>query len=71
VSDVPINCPNCGAKVSAGRDRCPRCRAVLRADEPAHNPKHSQRLMAITAVLILLFAAVLLFLWYSGPSAGS
>jgi uncharacterized paraquat-inducible protein A len=69
VSEIPINCPNCGAKVSAGRDRCPRCRATLRAAEPVNDPKHSQRLMAITAILIVLFAAILLFLWYSTPAS--
>jgi uncharacterized paraquat-inducible protein A len=70
VSETPINCPNCGAKISAGRDRCPRCRHVLRAQPPAKDPRHSQKLMAITAVIILVFAAILLFLWYSTP-AGS
>jgi hypothetical protein len=42
---------------------------VLHAKAPAADPRQSQRLMAITAVLILIFAAVILFLWYSGPSS--
>ena len=66
---VPINCPSCGVKISPGRERCPRCRAVLTGPDPAATPKHSQKLMAISAILILLFAAILLFLWYSGPSS--
>ena len=68
MSEIPIICPNCGAKLRAGRDRCPRCRARLAAAETVRDPKQSQRLMAITAVIILIFVAILLFLWYSSPA---
>jgi tetratricopeptide (TPR) repeat protein len=32
-----IHCPSCGAKVKAGRERCPRCRAALAV--PAVDPR--------------------------------
>lgn len=66
MNDAPIICPNCGAKSSAGRTRCPRCRGELAPAEAPVDSRRSQRLLGITAGIILLFAAVLFFLWYSG-----
>jgi tetratricopeptide (TPR) repeat protein len=66
VNDAPIICPNCGAKTSAGRTRCPRCRGELAPAEAAVDSRRSQRLLGITVGIVLVFAAVLFFLWYSG-----
>jgi Flp pilus assembly protein TadD len=45
---VAVKCPNCGAKISAEHARCPRCRAVMAAPDPAIARQRSQRLMIIT-----------------------
>ncbi len=67
----PVSCPSCGAKFSAGRSRCPRCRAVIAAPDPAGAGKRSQRLMLASAALVVVVGAGLLFLWYSGSSPTS
>ena len=66
MSAAAINCPNCGAKVSAERSRCPRCRAELRpAKKVESGPAHNRQLMLVTAILLLVFAAVIMYLWYT------
>jgi Flp pilus assembly protein TadD len=73
VSDAPVICSNCGAKFAGGRSRCPRCRAVLDLPDPGAAERRSQRLLLVSALLILAFGAGLFFLWQSGraPSAGA
>lgn len=63
MSDEPIKCPSCGAKVSGGRERCPRCRALL-AVPTESAPQHNPKLMLITAGLVLAFALGIFYLWY-------
>ncbi|MGH9309424.1 MAG: tetratricopeptide repeat protein [Vicinamibacterales bacterium] len=71
MSDAPVKCPNCGAKLREGHTRCPRCRAPLEPSVTPDNPQRSRRLLGLTAALVLLFAGVLLFVWYSGRSRES
>jgi tetratricopeptide (TPR) repeat protein len=68
---VAVKCPNCGAKISAEHARCPRCRAVMAAPDPAIASQRSRRLMITTIGLVLVFGAGLLFLWYTGRSGSS
>lgn len=68
VSDGSVKCPNCGAKLREGYTRCPRCRAPLEPSVVPDDPQRSRRLIGLTVAIVLLFAGVLLFLWYSGRS---
>jgi uncharacterized paraquat-inducible protein A len=67
VSVRAIICPNCGAKTSAERSRCPRCRAELRPAPVAEaGTQHSKRMLMIASILLLAFAALITYLWYTG-----
>lgn len=58
-----IICEKCGAKVRSGRDRCPRCRAVVIAPDPARERANSRRLATITGIVAGSFVVVLAGLW--------
>lgn len=63
-------CEACGAKVRAGRERCPRCRAVL-APNPALAAASSRRLRRASAVLVAAFTIVVVVLWFIRDPAPS
>lgn len=63
VAAEPTTCPQCGAKLSAARDRCPRCRAVLTAPDPAVARASSRRNARIAAAAGAIFLLVLAGLW--------
>ena len=66
----PIICEKCGAKVRPGRDRCPRCRAFLKAPDPARAAAESRRLLKITATIVGMFVLLLVVLWLRrGPAS--
>jgi tetratricopeptide (TPR) repeat protein len=54
-----ISCPSCGAKVRAGRAKCPRCRTRIVLADPAVVAARSRRLQRIglTALGVALLAA--------------
>lgn len=56
-------CEACGAKFRAGMRRCPRCRAVLAAPDPAVLAAASERLKKIAAVIAAAAALVMGVLW--------
>lgn len=58
-----IFCETCGAKVRAGRDRCPRCRAVVALPDPARERAASRKLAKLTAILAGSFVILLAGLW--------
>lgn len=64
-------CPVCGAKISAARTRCPRCRAQLVAEDPALRAADSRRLRLAAAALCGAFVLALGILWYTGRSNAS
>jgi Flp pilus assembly protein TadD len=67
-----IICPTCGSKVRAGRHKCPRCRAVLAAPDPAVAAARSRKLARASAILAGSFALSLIVLWFArGPQASS
>ena len=64
-----IVCAACGAKVSATRERCPRCRAVLTAAKEPSEVQLSGGAGKIAAgVLAVAFIATVVILW-RGDSA--
>jgi cytochrome c-type biogenesis protein CcmH/NrfG len=71
VSEAPVKCPNCGAKLREGYARCPRCRASLEPAVTPDDPRRSRLLIRLTSAIVVLFAGVVLVLWYSGPSGES
>ena len=58
-----IICANCGSKIRAGRKKCPRCRAVFAAPDPAKAAAESQRLIRASAILVGVFALVIAVLF--------
>ncbi len=61
-----IVCAACGAKVSAARARCPRCRAVLTSAPAAADPNLSARTLKIAGgVLAVVVVAVAVVIWRS------
>jgi tetratricopeptide (TPR) repeat protein len=63
-----VICSNCGSKIRAERERCPRCRAILQTPDPAVAAAHSRRLAQTAGVVIGLFALVVAVLWFMrGP----
>lgn len=69
-----VSCEKCGTKLRPGRDRCPRCRAVMSAPDPARAAAASQRLLKISGVLVGSFLLLLGGLWLRrdpAPSASS
>jgi hypothetical protein len=69
VSPGPVSCPNCGAKISAAHQRCPRCRAVVAAVQPEQQGGHHYAIAS--AVLIGMFVLVLAWLWYNNEAAAA
>lgn len=63
MGDVII-CEKCGTRVRAGRDRCPRCRAFLKAPDPAQAAAESRKLLKATGVLVGGFLLLLAVLWF-------
>ena len=66
-----INCPSCGAKIRAGRAKCPRCRALLAAPDPAIAAARSRQLARAAAIFAATFALVVVALWFLRPPAPS
>jgi Flp pilus assembly protein TadD len=58
-----VICPNCGVKVRAGRDRCPRCRARFEAPDPARAAAQSRRLIQIASIVTGVFVLTVGVLW--------
>ncbi len=63
-----IVCEKCGAKFSDSRDRCPRCRAVIVAPDPAAAAANSKQLTRISAGLVGVFLVALAVMWVRGES---
>jgi Flp pilus assembly protein TadD len=57
------SCPHCGAKLSAGRRRCPRCHARLTTQDPGASTASSRRLAQIAAGILAGFVVLLAALW--------
>lgn len=57
------SCSRCGAKLSAGRRRCPRCHARLVTLDPAAAAARSRKLARVAAATLGAFLAVLAVLW--------
>jgi len=68
VADAII-CEKCGAKVRQGRDRCPRCRAFIKAPDPARAAADSRKLLKATGVLVGAFLLLLAGLWWRRDAA--
>jgi tetratricopeptide (TPR) repeat protein len=61
-------CEKCGAKFRADRERCPRCRAVIVAPDPAAAVAKSRQLSRISAGLVAVFLVALAVMWVRGES---
>ena len=61
-------CEKCGAKFRADRERCPRCRAVIVAPDPAAAVAKSRQLSRISAGLVGVFLVALAVMWVRGES---
>ncbi len=65
----PIICAKCGSKVRPGRERCPRCRAVIVAADPARAAAVSRNLARIAGAASAAFLLLLAVLWLTrGPA---
>jgi len=64
-----IVCANCGSKIRADRERCPRCRAVLQTPDPARAVAESRRLARVAGVIVGIFVLSLGALWLMGEPA--
>jgi tetratricopeptide (TPR) repeat protein len=64
-----VICGECGSKVRAERGRCPRCRALLAAPDPAIAAAASRRLAKIAAGLGSAFLLLTAVLWMRSDSA--
>ena len=64
-----IVCEKCGAKFRDSRDRCPRCRAVIVAPDPAAAAANSKQLTRISAGLVGVFLVGLAVMWVRGESS--
>jgi tetratricopeptide (TPR) repeat protein len=58
-----IICAKCGSKLRPGREKCPRCRAVVTVPDPAAAVAASKRLATVAAVLSGAFVLLLIGLW--------
>jgi Flp pilus assembly protein TadD len=68
----PIICANCGSKIRPGRERCPRCRAVIVATDPARAVAASRKLARIAGAVSAAFLLLLAVLWLTrGPAPSS
>jgi tetratricopeptide (TPR) repeat protein len=64
-----IICPSCGSKIRAGRQKCPRCRALLQAPDPSIAAARSRTLARAAAILAGAFALVVIALWFTRGAA--
>jgi tetratricopeptide (TPR) repeat protein len=65
-------CGSCGAKFRAGAPRCPRCRTLQAALDPAVDAARSRRLARATAAIVFAFVLTAGGLWFTrGPSSGA
>jgi tetratricopeptide (TPR) repeat protein len=64
-----VVCAACGAKIRAGRGRCPRCRAVIAAPDPARAAASSRRLRKAAAVLVGICLVTIAGLWVTRAPA--
>ena len=62
-------CPQCGAKVRSDRGRCPRCRALIAAADPAAVAAANRRFARVALALAGVFVAGLAVLWLTRPAA--
>jgi len=58
-----IICANCGAKLRPGRDRCPRCRALVKGADPAREAADSRKLARIAGIVFGSFVLVIAGMW--------
>jgi tetratricopeptide (TPR) repeat protein len=63
-----IICAKCGSKVRPGREKCPRCRAVVTVPDPAVAVAASKRLATVAAVVSGAFVLLLIGLWVARGS---
>ena len=66
-----IICTNCGSKVRSGRERCPRCRAVIVAPDPARIVAKGKNLTRAAGAVSAVFVLVLAVLWLTSDPAPS
>lgn len=61
-----LNCPSCGTKIRADRDRCPKCRAWLVERDPAAAARRSRNLAGWGAGLMGAFVLIVGGFWLLG-----
>ena len=59
-----IVCEGCGAKFRGDRDRCPKCRRVIRVVDPIAAASSSRRMMRASAGIVGVFILALGVLWW-------
>jgi len=69
--DIAINCPSCGSKIRADRERCPKCRAWLVEKDPAAAARRSRQLAGWGAGLLGGFVLIVGGLWLFGSRDSS
>ena len=69
------NCPSCGTKIRADRDRCPKCRTWLVERNPAAAARRSRQLATWGLGLMSVFVLIVLGAWLlsdgDAPAAAS
>jgi tetratricopeptide (TPR) repeat protein len=63
-----IICAKCGSKVRPGREKCPRCRAVVTVPDPAVAVAASKWLATVAALVSGAFVLLLIGLWVARGS---
>jgi tetratricopeptide (TPR) repeat protein len=58
-----ITCTTCGSKLSASRDRCPKCRTAVVRSDPAAEAARSRRLATIAGAILAVFVVSLGIVW--------
>jgi tetratricopeptide (TPR) repeat protein len=66
-----IVCPSCGAKVRAGREKCPRCRADLSAAPAAPRVRLERGMQIAVAVFLGVAALTAVLLWRNSGEAST
>ena len=61
--DLAANCPSCGTKIRADRDRCPKCRAWLVERDPAAAALRSRQFARWSGGLVAAFVLIVGGLW--------
>ncbi|HSC28030.1 MAG TPA: tetratricopeptide repeat protein [Vicinamibacterales bacterium] len=64
----PILCESCGAKIRGDRQRCPRCRALIRVPDAAAAARRSRQLAIWAGSLVAVLAAGVGVLWATAES---